>query len=106
MIEVLISFDTAERIKEIQITGHAPIEESYSLECAVVSTIVEILSLELKEFGNDFNEIKEKGLWRVAFPENSELQSNLKRILFAKLLLLKKLSQSHSDTVNLKIKEE
>lgn len=102
MIRIALLFDGDKRLEEITISGHAPVRESFSLECAVVSGIVEVLSLEvntLMEKG-DFREVKEKGYWSMKFHyRKKEIPDTVEKLFFAKLLVLKKLSHDFPDTV-------
>lgn len=52
MISIIIKISDENYIEQIEIIGHAIKKGEYSLECSVVSTLTELLSLTFKEIYN------------------------------------------------------
>ncbi|MFN3604812.1 MAG: ribosomal-processing cysteine protease Prp [Leptonema sp. (in: bacteria)] len=54
MIFIYIETNKNNFIKSIRIKGHAPLKEEYSIECSIVSALVDLLNLTFKEIYNHF----------------------------------------------------
>lgn len=104
MIVVKIIFDGDKFIKEIIIEGHAPIDESFSLECSVVSTLAETMYIAFKEVYNNAILEKDSGKIRIIITEkDKKKREEIERFIYPFFVMFKKISDDFKNTVLLQM---
>lgn len=104
MIKIFIRFNQDQFVDSIIINGHSPLRDSFSIECAAISTLTETLCLGLRELYQQKNIVKKKGLLEVYIEEKDRiLRQEIEKYLFSFIIMFKKISEEFHDTVHLEI---
>ncbi len=107
MIKITIHFNQNQWVERILIIGHAPLTESFSIECAAISTLAETLCLGLKEIYKQTMIVKKKGFIEIYIQEKDlKIREEIERYLFSFIIMFKKLSKEFHDTIQLEIKHK
>ena len=100
LISIKITFDENKYIKEIHIEGHAPVNESFSLECSIVSTLAETMYIAFKDIYKNSNLEKENGKLKITIMEkDKKIREDIERFIYPFLVMFKKISTDFKNSV-------
>ena len=100
MIRIRITFEEDKYIKEIYIEGHAPINESFSLECSVISTLAETMYIAFKDLYKNTILEKDSGKLKIIIMEkDKKMREDIERFIYPFLVMFKKVSIDFKNSV-------
>ena len=100
MIIIKIIFDGNKFIREVIIEGHAPIQESFSLECCIVSTLAETMYIAFKDIYNNAILEKDIGKLRIVITEKDrKKREEIERYIYPFLVMFKKIGNDFKNNV-------
>lgn len=103
MIFVKLTLDNKDFIQELEIQGHAIKDKDISLECAVVSTIVELIRLAFLEIHRNHNIIihTDIGYFKMNILEkNKEKKDFIEKFLSPFISMLYNLSLQYKKSIH------
>ncbi len=100
MIQIKIHLDKEYSIQKIEIKGHASTKESFSVECAAISTIAELMIIAFEKNFINSKVKKDKGFLEILVLEkNEKIKERIDDFMFPIIALLNNISETYKQTV-------